>query len=148
MVFIRDLLAVGGFQSPSCLPPTYDHSAEALVKELHWPFGCHLGGDEPLPLLPSAWHQVHTLEPGCLSLPVAVASSPGEPCTCLPVPCSACSPGHWESGEGTALVFLTSTMPGSKKGLVDVKLTPRSEDWFKRWLWTTEHQKAIVFGDH
>ena len=91
---------------------------------------------------PGTWHTPWSL--AALSLPVAIASSPGEPSTCLPVPCSACSPGHWESGEGTALVFLTSAMPGSKKGLVDVRLTSWSEDWFKqRWLWATEHQELL-----
>ena len=150
MVLIRDLLAVGRFQSPSCRAPTYEHSAEALVKELLWPFGCHLGGDGLLPLLPSPWRLAHALGPGCRQPPVPVASSPAEPCTHLPVPCSACSEGGRESGEGTALS--TSAVPGSKKGLVGVRLTSRSEDWLNNGGFDAqeaiEHQGATVFGDH
>ena len=43
-------------------------------------------------------------------------------------------------------------MPGSKKGLVGVRLTSRSEDWLNNGGFDAqeaiEHQEATVFGDH
>lgn len=43
-----------------------------------------------------------------------------------------CSLRDWWSGRDGALVLFTRVIPGPEKGLVAVKLTPLSEDCFKR----------------